>query len=90
MITPEIISKLQADESFVAEVSKASSISEALALTNSKGFNFSEADLEQFLDSEEFADIPLNAEQLALISGSGSYWGSKKRAGADMVKSAED
>lgn len=89
MITPEIISKLQADESFVAALSKASSFAEALAITNGKGYSFTEADLEQFLDSEEFAEIPLNAEQLALVSGGGSYMGSKRRNGADQMPAAD-
>lgn len=86
MTTSELISNLMADSALVDALSKASSLAEVAAIAQEKGHNISEAELEQILDSEEFANIPLSAEQLALISGGAGYWGSKQRSGGEHLK----
>jgi len=84
MISSEIISQLKEDDALVSALCEATTLAEGVAIANGKGYDLSEADLEQLLDSEEFENIPLNAEQLAMISG-GGYWGNKRRNGADML-----
>jgi len=85
MISSEIISQLKEDDALLSALCEATTLAEAVAIANGKGYDLSEADLEQLLDSEEFENIPLNAEQLAMISGGGSYWGSKRRNGAEYL-----